>query len=709
MNIVIVTPELPGITPSGGIGTFVWHHAKLLQSEGEDVLILLACSSESVPSESGLSRYTEKGINVRPVFPKRIEPPAVGAWEFVCRSHGVADSLPQDTDIVYVQDWLADGFLPIRRAHQSTQRRPIFVNIIHSPTAWIREAMGEYPRHLMEDLGRDYAERYVAEHADFVVAPSQYMIDWVRDQGWALPERDKTHVIGYPITDSERGHATGSKGGTCQITFKRLVFLGRYEMRKGIGIFTEALSRLNRNSPEHLSEIEEILFIGPKGNAGQMPPRKVRRMLKHTGKRIRFLQNLNTTDVMKRLQSQARDTLVVIPSLDDNFPYVVIETSLIKGLNVLYSQAGGIPEVLPNAPPDTFFFPDTDPLAKAIVNRLAEGPRFEATGRTYDANVQNAEWMRFHSQVVNFAQDLAGQNIQASCMEPEMDVCIPYFNHGEFLPQVLEALTRQTLPPRSVTLIDDASTDPISKKCFLELHQKYADRNWHFEVASENRGVSAVRNLAATKGSGNFLLFLDADNIPSPNMIERYVTAIESSEDDCLTCYLSSFSGTNPRKKHDPNFLPLGACVPLGMFDNFFGDANFIIRRSVFENLGGFCEDPEWRYSTHEDYEFLLRLVLAGYRLDVVPEVLFHYRVTGNGLINTTNEYRNRLRIQRSYSRLLRDAGLPGITPFFTGMHARRKSLEFLSTTLRQTRTKPWETFKSLLKTGLKRIPIPKS
>ena len=67
---------------------------------------------------------------------------------------------------------------------------------------------------------------------------------------------------------------------------------------------------------------------------------------------------------------------------------------------------------------------------------------------------------------------------------------------------------------------------------------------------------------------------------------------------------------------------PLGSCLTLGLFDNFFGDASFIVRRSVFEALGGFSEEPEYRSDTHEDYEFLLRLVLAGKTLDVVPEVL---------------------------------------------------------------------------------------
>ena len=64
----------------------------------------------------------------------------------------------------------------------------MFVNVLHSPTAWIREAMAEYPRHVLHDMSLDFAERYVAEHADFIASPSQYMLRFVSDQGWQLPD-----------------------------------------------------------------------------------------------------------------------------------------------------------------------------------------------------------------------------------------------------------------------------------------------------------------------------------------------------------------------------------------------------------------------------------------------------------------------------------------------------------------------------------------
>lgn len=714
MKVAIVTPELPGMTPSGGIGTFVWHFSRLLRGAGEDVLVILTQHARALNSSS-LTRYEQVGIQVRTVDPKTFQRPAVGAWDFVSRSHGVAEAIPADTDIVYVQDWLGDGFVPLRLARQSAGSRPVFVNVLHSPTAWIREAMCEYPRHVLQDMSRDFAERYVAEHADFVASPSAYMLDWVREQGWVLPPQDRTVVLGYPFMHAGESPRSLAKPELTHIS--RIAFLGRYEVRKGIDLFVRAVNRLHRLSPERMTGVQEIAFVGPEGNVGRMPPRKAKRMLAHTGKAVRFHQQLDTAQMLALLEQWAGNTLVVIPSLDDNYPYVAIEASLVPGLNILCARTGGIPEILPSAGSDTFFAPYEEPLANSIGARLAAGLRPPDALPRYEWQRHNDQWIGFHNRVATAVSASRQPRTTVAPANPQVDVCIPCFNHGRYLPQLLNALAKQTVAPRSVTVIDDNSTDAESRAHFADLSQRYADRQWRFDILDTNSGVSAVRNAAAAKGNSEYLLFLDSDNVPVPQMIERYLTAIAASGDDCFTCYFTAFTGSEPPFTTQPDgngitptvrprysFLPLGACTTLGLLDNFFGDANFIVRRSVFEHLGGFCEDDAWRYATHEDYDFLLRLVLGGYRLDVVPEILFYYRLTGNGLTKTTDEFRNRLRVQRTYARLLQQGQLQGLVPYLAGMHARGKPVEFLLSELRQAASQPFSSCKRIFAGLLRRL-----
>jgi hypothetical protein len=93
-------------------------------------------------------------------------------------------------------------------------------------------------------------------------------------------------------------------------------------------------------------------------------------------------------------------------------------------------------------------------------------------------------------------------------------------------------------------------------------------------------------------------------------------------------------------------YLPIGGSAVIGMFRNDFGDANALVRREVFDAVGGFTED----YGVgHEDWEFFARAVLKGYRLQVVPEALFWYRMADDSMVNITPKYENLMRPLRPY------------------------------------------------------------
>ena len=83
------------------------------------------------------------------------------------------------------------------------------------------------------------------------------------------------------------------------------------------------------------------------------------------------------------------------------------------------------------------------------------------------------------------------------------------------------------------------------------------------------------------------------------------------------------------------HYLPLGACVSAGMYENVFGDANALVKRSAFEKLGGFREIHSVGF---EDWELWARAVLQGFSLEVIPLPLNWYRVHPTSMSRTIDQ-----------------------------------------------------------------------
>ena len=161
--------------------------------------------------------------------------------------------------------------------------------------------------------------------------------------------------------------------------------------------------------------------------------------------------------------------------------------------------------------------------------------------------------------------------------------------------------------------------------------------------------LSEARNLAASKGRGEYLLFMDDDNAAKPGEVSALVTAamatgadISAPGDDYLVGS-GSPHGASPTGR----WFPLGGTVGVGVFRDCYGDANALIKRSTFNELGG------WRVSrgrggtdsTGEDWELFARAVLRGYTLQVVPYPLFWYRQAPGSMVQTTSLHLYRSRV----------------------------------------------------------------
>lgn len=263
---------------------------------------------------------------------------------------------------------------------------------------------------------------------------------------------------------------------------------------------------------------------------------------------------------------------------------------------------------------------------------------------------------------------------------PLVSVCVPHYNLGPHLPATLQALAVQTYPALEVLVIDDGSTDAASLDCFRAMTARFP----HFRFLRQgNAGIGATRNRGLREARGRYFLPVDADNLPRPEMVERLVAAMEARPElTALSCYFLAFADEEGlrRRRYLHAYRPLGGAALLGCLRNVFGDASALYRTAVFRAAGGFEID---RGTSYEDWEAFARLVQAGHRIDVLPEVLFYYRHLPDGFSRRTRAHANHGRVLRQYTRVGPAGAGAGVWDLVAGMDRRLAELEARQRSLR--------------------------
>jgi glycosyltransferase involved in cell wall biosynthesis/GT2 family glycosyltransferase len=651
---------------AGGVAAFTTRFARLLRMAGEDVTIIVTRGEpHPVPlDERWRGRYADWGIALIEVHNTE---PSADRWcaPWTARlSEQVASHL-DGFDIAYFQDWANVAFCTARIKRFSKSPMPILVTVLHGPSGWERVGNKRFSE-IPEDLHLDYIERYSARHSDFVVSPSHYMVHWARENGWTFGSDPL--VLGLPHLARGRQARPLSPRA-----IRRIVYFGRLETRKGFLLFVAALRLAFQLDPAALAGLTEIVFLGKEQEAGSV--KRVRQELADLNIPIVHMGSLDSEEAGDYLAEHAYGSLAIVPSPTENFPYAVIEASLIPGLNLLCSQGGGIPEIFDGHGKDCLFEPYTLGLADKMLERL-RAPLSAEEQPAYDAEAANARWLNFHQRALARPASLEVRHSPAT-----VDICVPYFNKPAYLPQLLTALERQTRQQFGVIVVNDGSA-PEAKTVFDLLAEKYRGRGWTF-LTQVNSFVDAARNRAAGLSQADYLLFIDADDIPAPNAVERMLESISLSADDCLVVGGMQFEderlpyNIESGKVTSPiltRYMPVGPDLVCGLVHpDVLGASMILVRRTAFEAVGGY---RTVRGVAHEDWELQIRLVMAGFRVDVLPEYLLYFRKTEAGLSRTSSGYEAKLRLIETYEDALAKVGLRGIAATVVALMNRREELE---------------------------------
>jgi glycosyltransferase involved in cell wall biosynthesis len=215
-----------------------------------------------------------------------------------------------------------------------------------------------------------------------------------------------------------------------------------------------------------------------------------------------------------------------------------------------------------------------------------------------------------------------------------ISVVIPLFNNKKYIKECIDSVLCQTDPVYEIIVIDDGSTDDS----VLEI-QEYIDTNKIRYYRQENMGTSAARNHGIKVAKGNYIAFLDADDVWVPEKIAKQKIVLSKNKDiGILHTNISCIDGLGAfvdEGVHGPKHDASGYCLEYVIQYCGIGLSSVIIPKHVLYETGLF--DPSIAYT--EDYELFIR-VAKKYRIYHIDEALSLYRVHGDNLTsNYTKSY----------------------------------------------------------------------
>lgn len=646
-KVCLVTEELAGIGISGGIGGAFTELALLLARSGAHVDVLYCPIAPLDPAERERAAAELRGHGVG------FEILDCGKYAFAPfgpekRSYSVFKHLEATSgryDVIHFHDYKGLGFFSMAAKRQGLALRSSQLVVqLHGPTGWVLDANDTLPTH-PDQLRIDHLERGSIRHADEVVSPSQYLVDWMRTHGYVFPEHGRVQVIRNVCTAlagrlASRVGQPDAPGAVEPID--EIVLFARHEDRKGFSTFCDALDRVAARLAERGVQ---VTFLGRFGSiAGRHSGLRLAERARGWRFPVRVLPDLDRDRATDYLAGNP-NALVVIPSPQENSPYTVLE-AIALGKRILTSDRGGARELVDPAQHDRALCAiDAKSLAAAFERALEQGmPIARLAEPLHDTE---RKWLAFHDRML-----LTARRVVDDADAPPLPRVVLGITHHERPGKLLEAVmsaVRQTYANLEIVVVDDGSPGEETQRA-LDKIAVVLERAGGRLLRRENGYLGAARNTVAAATESDYLCFLDDDDIAFPDMVEQLVAAASRTGADIVNC-VNLYMPESRRAEAWPeparfqqkvSYVPTGGPLSLAALENCLGSATALIRRDTFEAVGGYTEIHG---VGHEDYEFFVRALQRGAHIEISPQPLYLYEVDRPSMIGTTSAIRNTRRV----------------------------------------------------------------
>lgn len=208
---------------------------------------------------------------------------------------------------------------------------------------------------------------------------------------------------------------------------------------------------------------------------------------------------------------------------------------------------------------------------------------------------------------------------------PEVSVLVPAYNAMDFLPDTVASVLAQTYQDFELIIVNDGSTDSVE--------------NWASElsdpriklISQQNKGLAGARNTGLENAKGDYIAFVDADDLWLPNKLEKQVALLKARPEVGLVySWISLIDETGEAQgKLRKNQAEGDVWVDLTIHNIVECGSVALVRKECFNKVGKF--DETLPFSCSEDWDMWLRIA-AHYHFGLIEEPLVYYRCHNNNL-----------------------------------------------------------------------------
>ena len=625
MNYWLLTTEYPPFF-GGGISTYCDLTAQMLSRGGASVTVFIADDAvgDYIISDA------EEGITLIRFNSNRNK--LFDTLGYTARlSYAFADmvrtviQLKGKPDFIEAQDYLGIAYYLTQFKHTGYEFMagiPIVLTL-HSP-AFIYLEYNKVPTYRFPDFWTCEMEKHSIMAADILISPSQYLVKEI--QKHIDLSGKKVEILPNPFRTDPAYRKTFS------FTRGKIVYYGKLSPQKGTFELLAYFKELWDNGfahPLHIVGGTDIVFHPEMLTMGQLVKKKYGAYLE------KGLLQLHGKIQPSQIEEYLFDAQVIlVPSIVDNMPYVVMEAMSLEKV-VLASVQGGQREMITDGV-NGFLFDHEDPSSfgdqlKKILSLPNE--KIQQIGKnashtvkeTYSPGIIYPKKTGILQSIPSVLQPgyfpFLHQEKSIAGTEEEkpgelLSVVIPYYNMGPYLADCLESIFQSSYKDIEIIIINDGSTDAAS----IDQLNKAATGTQYVKVIHQpNKGLVAARNHGATMANGKYLAFLDADDMVAPAYYEKAIHALKRNKNAFFAgSWVRYFENSNMVW---PAFTPQ---PPYALVHNTVNSSGLVYKKKAF--LAGGMNDKKLLYGL-EDFESVVNMLHNGLNGIILPEVLFYYRV----------------------------------------------------------------------------------